>query len=90
MSVVVTGGLFPRGEGRLFSARRVGPVRCKQSHSRMTVSVTRGLGISQQMRLHRWMMTGNRFFLVSEVAGIMTAVMFSTLSDMRKGNDGKE
>lgn len=89
MNGVVTGGLFPRGGGRLFSVHRAGPVRCKQSRSPRMESVIPGRGISQLTRSHLSMMTGNRFSQVSGVAGIMIALMWRMLSDMkRKGNDG--
>ena len=89
MNGVVTGGLFPRGGGRLFSAHRAGPVRCKQSASPRMESACPGMEDSQPMRSHRLMMTGNRFSQVSGVAGIMIASMWRMLSDMkRKGNDG--
>jgi hypothetical protein len=83
---VVTGGLFPRGGGRLFSARRAGPAKCKQSHSRLTVSVCRGMACSQPMRSPQSMTTGNLSSPVSELAGIMTARISRMLSDsIRKG-----
>jgi hypothetical protein len=37
------------------------------------------------MKSPQWMMTGNLFFRVSEVAAIMTAVIRSMSSGMRKG-----
>ena len=88
MSVVATGGLFPRGEAGRFCVHHVGQGKCKLFHSRMTGSVTRGLDISQLMRSHRWMMMGTRCSLVSEVADIMTVATRNMLSDTRKGNDG--
>jgi hypothetical protein len=73
-----------RGEGRLFFAPRVGREKSKQFPS-VRGSVCRGTDISGRMRSRRLMMTGNLFSLVSEVAAIMTAVILSMLSDMRKG-----
>jgi len=84
VSVAVTGGRFLADEGRSFFAPRVEHENCKLSPSRITESVTRGLGISRPTRLPQLMMTGNLFSLVSEVAGIMTAVTFSTSSDMKR------
>ena len=88
MSVAVTGGLYRHGAGRLFSVLLVGHEKCKQFPSRMTVSVTRGLDISQPMKSHQLTMTGNRSSLVSGVAGIMIASTWRMVSDMRRGNDG--
>ena len=88
MSVAVTGGQYRRGAGRLFSVLLVGHEKCRQFLSRMTASVTRGLDISQPMKSHQLTMTGNRFSLVSGVAGIMIASTWRMLSDMRRGNDG--
>ena len=84
MSVAVTGGRFPQGAGKSFFAPRVGHENCKPFPSQIMGSVTRGLGISRPTRLPRLMTMGNLFSLVSEVAGIMTAVTFSTSSDMKR------
>ena len=89
MNGVVTGGLFPRGEGRSFSAHRAGPVKCKQSRSSRMESACPGMEDSQPTRSHQLTMTGNRFSLVSGVADIMIASTWRMLSDMkRKGDDG--
>lgn len=84
MSVAVTGGRFRQGVARLFFAPRVGHENCKPFPSQIMGSVTRGLGISRPTRLPRLMTMGNLFSQVSEVAGIMTAVTFSTSSDMKR------
>lgn len=89
MSVVVTGGQYRAGGGRLFSVHRAGPVKCKQSASPRMESACPGMEGLQPMRSHRLTMTGNRFSRVSGVAGIMIASTWRMLSDMkRKGTNG--
>jgi hypothetical protein len=88
VSVVVSGGLFPRGEGAPSCVHHAGHGKFKLFPSRMTASVCRGTDISQLTKSRHWMTMGIRCSLVSEVAGIMTVATRSMLSDMRKGNDG--
>jgi len=83
--VAVTSGMFPQGEAKLFFAHHVGRGEYKQFRSRVMASVILGLDISQPMKSLRWMMTGNLFSLVSEVAAIMTVLMWHMSLVMRKG-----
>lgn len=88
MSVVVSGGLFRRGEGAPSCVHHAEQGKFKLFPSRMTGSVCRGMDISELMRSRRWMTMGTRCSLVSEVADIMTVATRSMSSDTRKGNDG--
>ena len=84
MSVVVSSGRFPHGGERLFFAPRVVPEKSKQFPS-VRANVCRGTVTSVQTKSPQLMTTGNQFFRVSEVAAIMTAVIRSMSSVMRKG-----
>jgi hypothetical protein len=84
VSVAVSSGRFLHGGGRLFFAPRAVPEKSKQFPS-VRGSVCRGTVTSGQTKSPQWMTTGNLFSLVSEVAAIMTAVIRSMLSVMRKG-----
>ena len=84
MSVAVSSGRFLRGGGRLFFAPRAVPEKFKQFLP-VKASATRGRVTSVQTKSPQWMTTGNQCFRVSEVAAIMTAVIRSMSSVMRKG-----
>jgi hypothetical protein len=77
-------GVFLRGGGRLFFARLVGHEKSKLFLPLM-VNVSLGRVGSRLTRSHRLTMMGNLFSRVSEVVGIMIAVIRSMLSGMRKG-----
>ena len=85
MSVAVTGGLYRRGAGRLFSVPHVVREKCKPFRLQLTGSVCRGTDYSLPMRLRLSTMRANQSSQVSELAGIMIAVIVSMLSDMRRG-----
>jgi hypothetical protein len=87
VSVAVTVGQYRRGGGRLFSVPVVGHEKCKPFPSQLTGSVCRGTDYSQPTRSRLSMMRANQSSRVSELAGIMIAVIVSMLSDMRRGRD---
>jgi len=84
VSVAVSSGRFLHGGERLFFAPRVVPEKSKQSPL-VRGNACRGTVTSVQTKSPQWMTTGNLFFRVSEVAAIMTAVIRSMSSVMRKG-----
>jgi hypothetical protein len=89
VSVAVTVGQYRAGAGRLFSVRAVGPGKCKPSPSQPTGNVCRGTDYSQPTKSRLSTMRANQSSRVSELAGIMIAVIVSMLSDMRRGKDDR-
>jgi hypothetical protein len=77
-------GVFRVGGGRLFSVLRVGQKKFKPFPLRKG-SACRGTVGSLRMKSHQLMMTGNQCFLVSDSVRNKTAVIHSTLSDMKRG-----
>jgi len=86
VSVAVLSGMSILFDVKQLFASRAGQQKCKQFTLLSMGNVFRGRVTSQQTRLRLWMTSGTLFFLVSEVAVILTAVITSTLSDMRRGN----
>jgi hypothetical protein len=84
VNVAALNGMCLAGGAKLFCALHVVQEKCKQFLS-VTANVSRGQDILGLTRSPRLMMTETLCFRVSEVAGIMIAVIRSMLSDMRKG-----
>ena len=77
-------GVFRVGGGRLFSVLRVGRGEFRRS-LQLRGNVFLGAVGSLRMKSHQLMMTGNQCFPVSDSVRKMTAVIHSTLSDMKRG-----